>query len=366
MRSRYTTHTALPGSMESDKSSAPLLSLVISSRNDQHEGNSVWWLQTTLNFVGRNVSLLNLCRQVELIVTDWGSDIPLRKVVELSEEACAITRFLEIPPDIAVKEQKDSPFPEVLANNAAIRRARGEFIGRIDQDTLVDKAFLSGFFTAFDDPENESLKSTLMFVGRRSIPKQLTLLSPDFQVVLDFLRTFGKWLPKEGRGRTPWWDIPVGIMLLHRQIWYEAGGYDERMLYWGFMETNLALRLENKYKLIDLEELIDCPFYHLKHSKQRLALTSRRKNPRRRPEPRPRKQDWGLAQYDLRLLVPDPAQRARPQAKVQSRFSSRRSTIPARFVGALLAEWWWETILTFSRRMYRLVRRRIYGEFIGD
>jgi hypothetical protein len=174
----------------------------------------------------------------------------------------------------------------VLANNAAIRRARGRFIGKIDQDTLVDKAFFSGLFAAVDGTGKDFLESSFLFAGRRSIPRKLTVRSPSGEEVLDFLDCFVRWLPKEGRGRTPWFDVPTGIVVLHRRIWWEAGGYDERLLYWGFMEAELAMHLQSKYLLVNLEELVGCPFYHLRHSTRRLTLTTRRKNPRVPPAPR--------------------------------------------------------------------------------
>src|SRR5207344_1244533 len=83
---------------------------------------------------------------VEVLVTDWGSDVPLREAVGLTPAAAGVVSFVTVPPTLAVALQGDSPFPEVLALNAAARRARGRYIGRIDQDTLVGERFLRWFF----------------------------------------------------------------------------------------------------------------------------------------------------------------------------------------------------------------------------
>src|SRR5262245_26804950 len=112
------------------------LSLILCSRNDNYMGDSRWRLETTLNYVADQVKALGRTKDVEVLVVDWGSAIPLRDVLRLTPEATGIVSFIWIPPEIARPLQKDSPFPEVLALNAAARRAKGTFVGRIDQDTL--------------------------------------------------------------------------------------------------------------------------------------------------------------------------------------------------------------------------------------
>ena len=72
----------------------------------------------------------------------------MQEVLHLSPAAARIVSFLAIPPALARELQQDSPFPEVLAVNAAARRANGQYIGRIDQDTLVGKRFLGDLLRA--------------------------------------------------------------------------------------------------------------------------------------------------------------------------------------------------------------------------
>src|SRR3990172_546005 len=132
------------------ESGKPILSLILCSRNDNYMGNPRWRLQTSLNYLARNVYKLGLERKVEVIVSDWGSAEPLNAALQLSPEAATITSFLLTPPKLAKELQKDSPFSEVHALNAAARRSNGEYIGRIDQDTLVGKQFLNIFFEMYE------------------------------------------------------------------------------------------------------------------------------------------------------------------------------------------------------------------------
>ena len=126
----------------------PLLSLVLCSRNDAYMGNSRWRLETTLNYIARRLEAIGRSSDVEVLVTDWGSDVPLRDEVSLVPAARDLVSFVTVPRPLARRLQRDSPFPEVLALNAAVRRARGAYVGRIDQDTLVGERFLRWFFAA--------------------------------------------------------------------------------------------------------------------------------------------------------------------------------------------------------------------------
>ena len=120
-----------------------LISLILCSRNDSYMGNSRWRLETSINLALVNAKKAGVLNQLEIIVSDWGSEIPLRDVLQLVPEAEGRVEFVHTPEDIAIIEQKDSKFPEVIALNAAARRASGEYIGRIDNDTVVGAEFFS-------------------------------------------------------------------------------------------------------------------------------------------------------------------------------------------------------------------------------
>ena len=108
-------------------------------------GNSRWRLETTLNLTLLNAQKANFLEDLEIIVSDWGSETSLREVLQLVPEAESHIKFVHIPKNIAIVEQKDSKFPEVIALNAAAKRADGEYIGRIDNDTIVGEEFFRKF-----------------------------------------------------------------------------------------------------------------------------------------------------------------------------------------------------------------------------
>jgi hypothetical protein len=90
-----------------------LLSLDLCSRNDDFQGDPRWRLETTLNHAARQAALLGRLNDVEIVVADWGSEVPLRDVVALTEDAAQITRFVTVPVALAAAKQRDSPFAEV-------------------------------------------------------------------------------------------------------------------------------------------------------------------------------------------------------------------------------------------------------------
>jgi len=293
----------------------PALSLILCSRNDEYMGNSLWRLETTLNYVGERVAALGRHEDVEVLVTDWGSQVPLRDVVALRPAAARIMAFVTVPPRLARQQQQDSSFPEVLALNAAARCARGSYIGRIDQDTLVGERFLRWLFDALHgvrplETKDVTLDTALLFANRRDIPYRFAAGSPSLENVTRFIRLFGGSLPVWSDNPATgdvFWTSSVGIWLAHRHLWHECGGYDERLIYYNWMETDMIRRLGQKYPIVNLGELTDHDFYHLEHYPPRTAWRAREHAKKNADidmatPPKnfsPNTHDWGLHAYRL-------------------------------------------------------------------
>ena len=301
-----------PDSIPSKK--GPIISLILCSRSDQYQGDSRWRLQTALNYVGRSTQELGREEDVEVMVVDWGSQTPLRNLLKLNREASRIVSFMHVPTEVARVEQRESPFPEVIALNAAARRARGEYIGRIDQDTLVGRHFLKTFFWLHERQRLlVPLRSALLLSNRRRVPYRVAVLSPHLSVVERYVRWFGRFMPLM-KPLPPhlFYQTFVGIWLLHRDVWFECGGYDEQFIHMDWQEVDMMLRLTPKYTLVNLGELTDHDLYHLDHAHPLgawEAARDRKCNPVRdldnRPtELYPNSENWGLNQYDLEILPP--------------------------------------------------------------
>jgi hypothetical protein len=277
-------------------------------------GNSRWRLETSINLALLNAKKADFLDKLEIIVSDWGSEIPLSDVLKLVPESKGRVKFVHVPPDIAKIEQKDSKFPEVIALNSAARRASGEYIGRIDNDTVVGAEFFRKFAELhINNPTDElDLKDSFLFVERRSVPYRISRLSLPLSQISCFINTFRKFFKIESAtdwGKEFWWS-PVGIMMFHRDIWHACRGYDERLLYWGWMEGDLALRLGQKHQIVEFSKYVGYEFYHLEHYSNLVeykdrngAATPRKKNTIKLESLNftENSYSWGLGSYDITL-----------------------------------------------------------------
>ena len=304
-----TDHERESRSADEQPERRPALSLILCSRNDQYMGNSRWRLQTALNYLAKNIEELGRQNDVEVLVADWGSEVPLSDVLELSPAAARLTSFILIPPNTVQELQQDSPFAEVFALNVAARRARGEYIGRIDQDTLVGKRFLKALFDVHEGRLQLEVPLRMGFANLKMISYRLAVRCPSLSTVSFFVNWFGRFLKRENsRSQGQFYFAGVGIWLLHRNLWDECGGYDERMIYMNAMETNMILRLLPKYDMVNLGKLSDYDFYHLEHYHPwslRKSSVHRKVNPNlpfcQPNEMNPNGERWGLSEYGLQL-----------------------------------------------------------------
>lgn len=355
-----------------DQATTPVLSLILCSRNDDYMGNSKWRLQTSLNHVAKVITDLGREADVEIVVADWGSEIPLSEVLELTHEAVALTSFVWIPPAVASQHQGDSAFPEVLALNAAARRVRGEYIGRIDQDTLVGKRFLSFFFDLYENRKElpTNLESSLLFANRRDIPYRFSVRCLPLTEVQKLIGLFGASMKVRTLSDRPFWTCWVGIWLLHRNLWNECGGYDESLIHYNWMETDMIVRLSQKYQVVDLGELVNYDFYHLEHYHPRMVLVSRNHPKKNQPiDPsgvrtfRPNQDDWGLNRSDLEISKAEVRDTIDPKSKIP--FGLLLVLTAFQIAYDKVVQVWTKPYKVFSRRT-TLAKKTVSGHALGS
>ncbi len=270
-------------------------------------GEPMWRLGTSISFLAEQVFAEGRESQVEVVVADWGSEIPISEVIELTPKAVELTKFIHIRPDLAQALQQDSPFAEVYALNAAAKRSQGLFIGRIDQDTLVTADFIKDFFDAYEKRREFGfdLNNSYMFAARKQLPYSFVEKKPGLGDLASSIKHFAKWTFSEEL-KFCHWASPVGILMMHRNMWDDVGGYDERLIYYWFMDVDLGTRLIRKYPIVNIGQVFGYHFFHLEHIRPgfKFRHSHRKLNPEwsksfDKPVLNPNGKGWGLANEKL-------------------------------------------------------------------
>jgi hypothetical protein len=121
---------------------SPYLSVVVTSRNDNHGGTLTRRMQTFVN------ALVAQCRRhnvpTELIFVEWNPPADKPKLADAlrwpKEMGPCQVRIIEVSPKIHARYQhaKSLPLYQFIAKNAGIRRARGEFVLATNIDVLLN------------------------------------------------------------------------------------------------------------------------------------------------------------------------------------------------------------------------------------
>ena len=97
-------------------------------------------------------------------------------------------------------------------------------------------------------------------------------------------------------------------MMFHRDIWHACRGYDERLIYWGWMEGDLALRLNQKHQIVEFSNYVGHDLYHLEHYSNLVEYKDRNgaATPRKKNTPKleglnytENSLSWGLENYKI-------------------------------------------------------------------
>jgi predicted O-methyltransferase YrrM len=324
-----------------------LLSMVVIGRNDDYMGNFKYRLTTCLNYLARNLRDIGRLDDVEIVVTDWNSDIPLTRVLRLSPEAGQVCRFVYVPPKLAdALQQPGEVFHPTYALNTALRRGRGRFLMLFDADSLMPRHSLQSLLDLLDGriPVPYSPDRVFFFCGRYQVPWEIVRREPS-------LEEWDRYLTLNS-GQWPLDAQPLGLgvggaaQLMHRSIWYACRGYNQNLRTWGWSDGELALRVTQYYPWVDLASL-------------GIALFHREHQPRphrfhREQQPRPRRsvgemaphsvsydfavndENWGLGNYELAIQTAENVSQPARDSELAGTGESLASWVETR--GELLAE----------------------------
>ena len=236
-----------------DKKEDYLLSIVITGRNDNYLGDFKYRITTCINFLARSAEKINKLSDIELIVVDWNSEVPLHEVLALSKEAQEITKFIIVPPDIASQYNKrELPFHMVIPVTAGIRRSNGSYIMYMPADILVTSIALNSLLILLEGEIDTvfDVKKTMMNVGRKWIPWQTLEKKPGPEALDRYLQMHcsNLWY----QSALPGLASGMGAQILSRDIWYGSQAYIEKFDGWGWSDIEIDLRINQRYPSIVL------------------------------------------------------------------------------------------------------------------
>lgn len=163
----------------------PFLSIVTTSRNDDHGGGMLQRMQLFLN------GLIEQCRRhelrAELVLVEWN---PPPDRAPLSEALCwpaepgpCSVRIITVPPEIhrRFKYSDKLPLFQMIAKNVGIRRAHGEFVLATNVDILFSEGLMRHLALHL-------LKHERMYrIDRYDVPMDVPAAEP-VEKILDFCR----------------------------------------------------------------------------------------------------------------------------------------------------------------------------------
>lgn len=281
-----------------------LLSILLTGRDDDYTLDFKYRITTTINYLVRNLRRLNRLDDVDILVTDWGSRVPLAKTLLLSPEAARICRFLYVPPVVVRATQNgEEIFHTSLATNVGLRRGRGEYLLLSAADTIIPEHTLESILALLRGkaPAGVVVDRTYFLLSRYHVPwhfiqRQPTLAEWDRYLVLHA----GEY----GRDKTAVFGVSggVGALMMHRLLWHEVRGLDERLGGWGTNDVDLGLRVTQRYPWIELS-CIGISVFHMEHPPGKRPTTpqSRQNPPIHNADVQINNENWGLGAYDLEI-----------------------------------------------------------------
>ncbi|OGM62421.1 hypothetical protein A3A76_00335 [Candidatus Woesebacteria bacterium RIFCSPLOWO2_01_FULL_39_23] len=275
----------------------PVLSIVMPARNDNYMGNSNWRLETALDFLAIELDKLNKLKDVEVIIVDWGSKVPLHTVLTLNEKADSIARFILVSDSVINTIKIDSDFPAVIAANVGIRRAWGNFIALSPADILFTRRFFKRLFDILhgeSDVGAPADKSLFVF-SRKDIPTHITDQNLSISDLSKYIaENDKKILPISLH---PYYLTPASVLMMHRNLWFASHAFDENLIHWGWSDIDLCLRMRLRHFITDMSKEDVMCLYHLNHYTQGFTRT-KMSYPSINPFVVNNKR-WGLADYTL-------------------------------------------------------------------
>ncbi len=278
-----------------------LLSFVTIGRNDDYIGNFKYRITTCINHLARNAVRLGMLSDIEILVTDWNSDVPLSDELELSADAARMCRFIIVPPAIAQKGSGDMVFNAPYALNVALRRTAGEYTMIVGADFIIDSTALKNLLSLIKGEISVpfEMEKSVFYIRRKLLPWQFMEKEP-FLDELDTYISENSWLLSYGMV-FPGLASGFGSLLMHSALWHRYRGFDETLPGWGWSDIEIGLRYNQNNPYVVLSGYgIEC--YDMQQSPLKRKTSIALHNPQVvKDNPVVNDENWGFGDCEFEI-----------------------------------------------------------------
>ena len=317
------------------------MSFMICGKNDSYLGNFIYRLTTSVNYTARNAARIGRLHDLEIVLVDWNSETPMRHVLPLSQEAAAITRFVEVGSEVCRAESPEGvPFHINKALNVAARRARGQFVAITPADIMFPQLPLMGLLEVLSQnvPTCFDVTKAMLLIGAFGLPWQICEREPSLEEWDRYIQLHARQL--HYYNEYPGLACSAAQIIFPRGLYEELKGLDETLPFWGWSDIEIGLRTAQRHPVVDLMSF-GVFAYDMRQQPDLRKKGIRRTNPHVvRTEFAFNNDDWGLAAYDLPVHALDyrPPQEARKAPPLAEKAKSLLQHIRTRLASPALSK----------------------------
>jgi len=224
-------------------------------RNDNYGRDFKRRFVQSMNFLAWSAQRAGVLNQLEVVFTDWNSASPLANAIQLSQEAAQMVRFIVVPPAIAAPlNYGKTPFHTGMSLNVAFRRARGKFIGMMPGDILLTQYPLRSLMAILRQEWELPFNPEMALLG---VPRKFMAAHVDDAKYFDtpenierLLSSSDWYLTADTNCRSL--NGGYGMWVLPAEWLHQANGTMESIGGWGYSDTDLAMRLADRLKIVNL------------------------------------------------------------------------------------------------------------------
>jgi|GEM_PF-1020220 len=259
MRSQSNTPDA--SGSHSSQAIKPILSILCCGNSDTQ--SAAWRLSTTLNSLARNLEILGVQEDVELLVADGGNSFEHSQLIELSPAARQYSKFLKIPSEIAHQYQSgDSPQGHARECNALARRALGTFVLYLDPGVFIPLDSMGTLIhhVRCGDLNSYSMEDTFFWGSAYRLSKEFGASNPNIHAIDQHIWSNLSTLPQSKINLLNF-SGPAIALLMKRALWIHSTGLRESYSDQSTLHAEWHRRLVTNYRCADLS----CPGVKLFH-----------------------------------------------------------------------------------------------------